>query len=117
MNPNKNIRRFPAFGRQIDEIRKRGLIPNRRVIICFDWEIGKAFPRIVITKECPPERVEFKYLSGLHCQIVFYDRDIPYLNGLIREVLKIKPASLAVFGMDCVGRREPAFQMIHMEAL
>lgn len=112
-NARANYKRFPAFGRQIDEIRKRGLIPNRRVIVCFDWEIGTLFPRIVIMRETPPERIELRYLGGLHVQIVHYDLDAPYLPSLIDKLMLAKPASVATFNMDAVRRGAPAFTMIH----
>lgn len=113
MNPNKNTRRFPAFGRQLDEIRKRGLIPNRRVIVCFDWEIGTLFPRIIIAPDAPVSNLQFRYLAGLHVQIVHYDREASYLPGLIDQLMIAKPASLAIFNMDAVRRGDPAFRMIH----
>lgn len=111
-----NFKRFPPFGKQLDQIRQRGLIPNRRVIVCFDWQIGKLYPRIVIMREHPPERIELRYLAGLHCQIAFFDHDAEYLPGLVDEILKTKPASLALFNMSAVQRGEPAFSMVHKEA-
>lgn len=107
------FKRFPAFGHQLDDLRKQGLIPAKRVIVAFDWNIGKLFPRIIITSDVLASNLQFRYLAGLHVQIVYHDRDAAILPELVNEILTVKPATLAVFNMSAVTRGEPAFHMIH----
>ncbi len=53
-------RKYPPFGKKLDELRRRGLIPAMRVIVTTDWKLGAAYPRIVITQEQPLTRLRFE---------------------------------------------------------
>lgn len=113
-----HIRKYhPPYGKKLDDLRKRGLIPNRRVIIATSWNIGKLYPRIVITRDQPVTSLQFNYLSGLHVQIVHFDHDNHILESLITEILSIQPATLAAFNMDTVKRGEPAFKVIFSKSI
>ncbi len=114
---SNHTRKFPAFGRQLDELRRKGLIPAMRVIVATDWKIGAAYPRIVITQEQPVTSLRFEYLAGLHVQIVHYDHDNQILESLITEILSIQPESLSTFSMDAVKRGDPAFKMIFSKSV
>lgn len=107
------FKRFPAFGHQLDELRKQGLIPAKRIIVAFDWSIGKLFPRIIITDDAPVTGLKFNYLAGLHVQIAYSDRNAAILPELVNEILTVKPATLSVFNISAVTRGEPAFHTIH----
>ncbi len=113
----KLLRRYPPYGRQLEKIRRTGRAPVKRIIVTTDWNIGKVFPRIVITDELPASSFKFEYLAGLHVQIVFYDKDSKILTELIEEVLKINPASLTTFNMSAVELEEPASSIVFMEGL
>ena len=115
INTHIDSKRFPAFGRQLDDLRKQGRIPAKRVIVAFDWKIGKLFPRIIIMPDAPVTKFQFRYLAGLHIQIAYHDRDAALLPALTDEILKIRPASLSTFNLSAVKRGEPASHMIYME--
>jgi len=104
--------KFPPFGKRLDDLRRAGKIPAMRVIVATDWSIGKLFPRIVITDELPAASLRFNYLSGLHVQIVYFDRDNQLLESLITEILSIQPATLSALNMDAVKQGKPAFKLI-----
>lgn len=106
-------KKFPPYGKIINEMRKNGRVPAKRVIVTTDWKLGAVFPRIIIPKDQPVTNLHFQYLAGLHTQIVYHDDDASIMPDLTAEILAVKPASLAVFNMDAVARREPAFSMIH----
>lgn len=106
-------KRFPPFGRRLEEIRNKGMIPAKRVIVTTDWSVGKIFPRIIIAPDVPASDLQLRYLSGLHVQVAYYDRDAAILPGLITEILTAKPATLSVFSMSAAIRGEPAFHVIH----
>lgn len=113
----KSFKTWPAYGKKLDELRRKGLIPAMRVIVATQWHIGKAFPRIVVTQEQPVTSLQFNYLSGLHVQIVHYDQDNQILESLILEIQSIQPESLSTFNMDAVKRGEPAFKMIYSKSV
>ena len=113
ISTHTDSKRFPPFGKRLDEIRKRGLIPNRRVIVATDWSIGKLYPRIIVTPDAPVSSLRFNYLSGLHVPIFYFDCDEPIMSVLVAEILAIQPATLATFNMSAVKRGEPAFKLIY----
>lgn len=112
-----HIRKYPPYGKKLDDLRRQGLIPAMHVIVTTDWKLGAAYPRIVITQEQPVTSLQFNYLSGLHVQIVHYDHDNRILESLITQILSIQPESLSVFNMDAVKRGEPAFKMIYSKSV
>jgi hypothetical protein len=114
---NYTTKKFPPFGKQLDELRRKGLIPAKRVIVATDWSIGKIFPRIIVTPDAPVANLRFNYLVSLHVQIVHYDHDSQILESLITEILSIQPESLSAFNMSAVKRGEPAFKMIFSKSI
>ena len=110
-------RKYPPFGRRLDEMRRNGRIPATRVIVTTDWKLGAAYSRIVVTKEQPVTSLQFNYLSGLHVQLVHYDHDSQILESLITEILSIQPESLSTFNMDAVKQGKPAFKMIYSKSV
>ncbi|AEJ01836.1 hypothetical protein Nit79A3_2045 [Nitrosomonas sp. Is79A3] len=110
-------RKYPPYGKKLDDLRRQGLIAAMRVIVTTDWKLGAAYPRIIITQEQPVTNLQFNYLSGLHAQIVHYDHDNYILESLITEIHSIQPESLSTFNMDAVKRGEPAFKMIYSKSV
>ena len=111
------IRKYPPYGKELENLRRRNLVPTKRIIITTDWSIGKLYPRIIVTPDTPVSNLQFNYLSGLHVQIVYFDRDEPILSDLITEILSIQPATLATFNMSAVKRGEPAFKLIYSHSV
>lgn len=109
-------KRYPAYGKKLDDLRKRGLTPTKRVIVATEWKIGKLYPRIIITPDSPVNNLRFNYLAGLHVEIVYFDRDESILTDLIAEILAIKPATLSAFNMDAVKQGKPAFKLIYTQS-
>lgn len=114
---NYTIKKFPPYGKRLDELRRKGLVPSMRVIVTTDWCIGKLFPRIIITPNTPASSYKFNYLVGLHVQVVYFDRDAAMLPDLTAEIMLIKPATLAVFNMDAVKRGEPAYTVLYSQSV
>ena len=115
-SPNFTTKKFPPFGKRLDELRRKGLIPVMRVIVTTDWKLGAAYPRIVIARDQPVTSLRFDYLTRLHVQIVYYDHDASILPNLTAEIQSVNPATLAVFNMSAVKRGEPAYTMIYSQA-
>jgi hypothetical protein len=102
---------FPPYGKKIDKIRKAGMIPAMRVIVSTRWEIGKAYPRIVVTGEIPIPNIEFRYLAGLSVQIVHFNSD-NFIDELIDSIRYSNPKQLCIFNMDSAATGQPALKII-----
>lgn len=94
--------RMPAYGKQFMEMRQAGKMPSNRVMVTFDWDLAKAYPRIVIADDTPPEQLNFNYLAGLAVQIVYHRKDAHRVNGVVEAILKVNPSLLATFALDLV---------------
>lgn len=106
---------LPAYAKKIIELRKLGRVPANRVIISFDWKIGRIYPRIVITNKYPIQDFEFSFLAGLPVEISYEEKDAYRITELAHEVLKANPVWLATFALHLVGSGNPAFTILHDE--
>ncbi len=105
-------KKYPAYGRQIDDLRKRGLVPALRIVLTYDWAIGRLYPRIVLDRDVDPMQYRFNFLSGLNLQICIHDDDLPLTDSLIQELAKVYPATIALFHFDSVASGAPAFSLL-----
>jgi hypothetical protein len=98
---------LPAFGRELLDIRVRGLVParswcNAHVLIVVDnWSIARNRWRLVVAPEADPERLDFSGCAGLDCIIIHDSRSTEpaRLDAAIRSVLRGLPSSLATFNV------------------
>lgn len=112
-------KKFPPYGKRLDQLRRKGLIPSLRVIVSTSWDLGAAYPRIVIPDDIPIVNLNFSYLAGLSVQIVHCNGETS-INDLIDEILKIKPKILTVFNYDQAKQRGgayPAVTLIYPESV
>jgi len=110
-NPHgNNTKKFPPYGKQLDELRQKGLVPVLRVIVSTDWSLGAAYPHIVIPKDAKPEQLQFRYLAGLHVQIVHHAGEAELVSNLIDEILKVKPRILTLFNFDVARQKDPEYR-------
>lgn len=59
-------KRLPPFGRELLELRRKGLVPQGRVVVALDtWNYGKRYARVVVTPELEPGDLDFHFLAGL----------------------------------------------------
>lgn len=110
---NKRVsisKKFPPYGKQLDELRRQGLVPVLRVIVSTDWKLGAAYPRIVIPKDTKPENIEFRYLAGLSVQIVHHADEAELVRSLIGEIIKVKPRVLTLFNFDIASQKDSEFR-------
>ena len=118
--PNYSTKRFPPYGRKLDQLRRKGLIPCLRVIVSTRWELGAQYPRIVISNNIPVTKINFSFLTGLSVQIVHGEGEGQLISNLIEEILKIKPKMLTVFNYDLAKQNysgNPAMTLIYPESL
>lgn len=61
-------RRLPAYGRELVEAQRRGLnVPW--LLIALDWNLGRAFPRVVIPADAQIAEIDFRLVRGLGCMV------------------------------------------------
>ncbi|PTR07115.1 hypothetical protein C8R32_10871 [Nitrosospira sp. Nsp5] len=99
---NPDYKQMPAYGKQFMAMRQSGKIPGNRVMVTFDWDLGKAYPRIVIADDTPADQLNFNYLAGLAVQVVYRRKDAHRVSGVINAILKVNPSCLATFALDLV---------------
>lgn len=99
---NGNYKRLPSYGKALLELRRAGKMPAKRVVVTFSWNIGRAYPRIVLADDTPPEMLEFGFLAGLSVQIVYHKKDAHRINAIAGAILRINPSCLITFGLDLV---------------
>ncbi|MBA2660085.1 MAG: hypothetical protein H0U72_11295 [Nitrosospira sp.] len=100
---NPNYKRLPPYGKQFMSIRAAGKVPSKTVMVTFDWDLAKAYPRIVIADDTLPDQLNFSYLAGLVVQVVYRRKDAHRVSGLVGAILNVNPSFLATFALDLVG--------------
>jgi hypothetical protein len=93
-------KRFPAFGKRMMDQRMAGQVPPNSVVVAFEWDIGRIFPRIVIADAVPFEDIELRYLAGLDVMLTYRDKDASKVMELAQTILKVNPRSLLAFALD-----------------
>ena len=101
--PQSDYKRLPPYGKQLMTIRQAGKAPSRMVIVAFDWDLGKAYPRIIIPDNLTPAEIEFRFLAGLPVQITYRSKDAHRVDAVAQEIAKVNPCFLATFALDLAG--------------
>ena len=101
-NRDMNSTRLPAYGKQFMSMRKSGRAPSLRVMVTFDWDLAKAYPRIVIPDDTSAEQLNLGFLAGLPVQVVYRRKDAHRISALIDAVLGVNPSYLSTFALDLV---------------
>jgi hypothetical protein len=112
--PNSPRLRLPAFGRDLLDLREKGLVPrpgwcNANVLIVLDsWTIAAARWHLVVKPDDNPAELDFLGCAGLDCILIYDSRitDRPRLRAAARSVLRRKPSSLAAFDVVVPHRVE-----------
>lgn len=91
--------RLPPFGKELLELRKRGMRPESIIICAIDtWRYGMAYARVVIPEDLQPEEVTFAFVAGLDVAIVWLPEitSIERRDAVARQILKFDPISLRI---------------------
>lgn len=97
---NGNYKRLPPYGKQLLAIRQAGKVPSKRVMVSFDWNLARAYPRIIIPADTSPVELEFEFLAGLSVQIIYHDKDAHRVDALVQEIMQANPCVLVTFALD-----------------
>lgn len=101
--PQSNYKRLPPYGKQLMTIREAGKAPAKMVIVAFDWDLARAYPRIIIPNDLTPAEIEFRFLAGLPVQITYRGKDAHRVDAVAQEIIKVNPCFLATFALDLAG--------------
>ena len=93
-------KRYPAYGKRIMEARIAGEVPNNSVVVAFDWDIGKLFPRVVIDEGIPAESIELRFLAGLDVIIAYHDKHANRVLETAKAILNVNPRILQAFAIE-----------------
>lgn len=103
-------RALPAYGRELLDLRRRGLVPECHVffgdvlVVLDDWKAGTAIRlyRMVIAKDHDPALLEFSMVAGLDV-IIAYKPSVTMCerrDAALRQILRAEPASLRVIDLE-----------------
>jgi hypothetical protein len=105
--PAHNAQRLklPAYGRELLDLRRRGLVPARgwcfaHVLIVVDvWALGTGRTRLVIDPADDPAALDFRTLAGLDCVVCYDSRrsERSRVNAALRAVLAGSPNEVIAF--------------------
>ncbi|MGO8755545.1 MAG: hypothetical protein ACLQHK_09990 [Gallionellaceae bacterium] len=95
-----HYKRFPAYGKRLMQLRQAGRVPPNSVVVTFDWEIGRIFPRVVIAEPVPFDDLEFRYLAGLDVWLPYHEKDASRVMELAQAILRVNPHSLLAFAIE-----------------
>ena len=96
-------RRLPAYGRAILKMRRTGRVPLHITVVALDdWRLGCWFPRIVVPKNTDATQLDFSMLAALDVTLAWRPciTSVDRRDAVIREVMKIGPASLRAFDLE-----------------
>ena len=93
-------KKFPAFGKRLMADRIAGNVPNNSVVVCFDWQIGKLFPRIAVVDPVKADALELRYLAGLDVIIAYKNEHADRVLDMARAILEVNPRLLQAFAID-----------------
>jgi hypothetical protein len=109
-NRQRPALRLPPYGRELLDLRRRGLVPVRHawfghiLIVIDDWKMAAALPdnRMIVPKELDPAGVNFTMCAGLDIVIVWSCRltTLARRDKTIQAVMRCKPVSLRIVDMD-----------------
>lgn len=92
--------RLPAYGKQLIAQRQAGHVPRNGVYIVFDWNLARAFPRIIITDDLPIEDIDLRCLAGLDCTLAYREKDASRVPEFSQAILNAQPRILNALAVD-----------------
>ena len=89
---DQHTKKLPAYGRAIFDARKRGYsVPW--LCIALDWDLGRAFPRVVVTPDTQAHELDLRLVAGLGCMVAH--------RGETSRALDVAEAALMAGAVEC----------------
>lgn len=84
--------KLPAYGRAILDAQRQGFnVPW--LCIALDWNLGRAFPRVVVTPDTQAHELDMRLVRGLGCMVAH--------RGETSRALDIAEAALLAGATEC----------------
>lgn len=84
--------RLPAYGRAVLDAQRHGLnVPW--LCIALDWNLGRAFPRVVVTPDAQAHELDMRLVRGLGCMVAH--------RGETSRALDVAEAALLAGATEC----------------
>lgn len=88
----RQSKKLPAYGRALLDAQRRGYsVPW--LCIALAWDIGRAFPRLVIPGDTHAAELDLRMVRGLSCMVAHY--------GETRRALDVAEAALMAGASSC----------------
>lgn len=98
---NSQRLRLPPYGKALAAMRRAGQVPAQDIVIALDWNLGAAFPRVVVPDDLPVEKIDLSFIAGLWV-IIAYRKAQAYMVGtLAQHALRFQPKALQTINIDC----------------
>jgi hypothetical protein len=109
--------KLPAFGRELTELRRRGLVPNPpEVRVAIDsWEWARGRTRVVIAPDADPSTLDFSFVAGLDVLVGWWPAITARerRDAAIRSILRGLPRRLLVLQYG----QEPAILWVKSQSV
>jgi len=90
--PAKQGRRLPAYGRALLDAQRQGFnVPW--LCIALDWNLGRAFPRVVVAPDTQARDLDMRLVRGLGCMVAHY--------GEAARAFEVAEAALMAGATEC----------------
>lgn len=99
---NRTLRRHhtqPAYAKQLAEARARGLKLRTSLIVSLGWDLGCAWPRIVVTDDLEVLQADFSCVAGL-AVIVAHRGKIPRALAISAACLRAGATLAPIIDVD-----------------
>ena len=89
---SNDSRKLPAYGRAILDAQRQGYsVPW--LCIALDWNLGRAFPRVVIEADTQAHELDLRLVAGLGCMVAH--------RGETSRALDVAEAALMAGATEC----------------
>lgn len=96
--------RLPAFGRELLELRRKGLVPNPpQCYVCLDlWEWAIGHTRVVVAPDADPAALDYSMVAGIDVTVLHSLKVTPPArrDALLRALVRANPLRLYAMDID-----------------
>jgi hypothetical protein len=100
--------RLPAFGRELLDLRRKGLVPNPpEVFVSVDsWDWAKNRTRVVVASDAEPADLDFSFVAGIDVWLGWWPDKTPIerRNATVRAILACLPLRVIMIAHEDTPR-------------
>jgi hypothetical protein len=95
--------RLPAYGRQLLDLRRCGMVPEREIVIALDcWKWGEGWPRMVVPHDIDAAAADFLPVAGIPCFLAWGSSKttLARRDQIIKAIVRCRPSFLWLVDME-----------------